>query len=120
MVPVWHSGALVAAPTTTMQTTARPEIQARPRRKPLDEDDQPRAPWERAVGWGIVAVATWLVFSILDSNHNWTIHLGAWRWGDLFLNTTPTAATWARTSGGRNSSSSTGSRGTRSRCGSRA
>ena len=71
-----------------MQATARPEIDTRPRRKPLDEDDQPRARWERAVGWGIVAVATWLVFCLLDSNHNWTIHFSDWRFGDLFLNTT--------------------------------
>jgi hypothetical protein len=92
--------------TVTAQTTerelARPDTDAAP--APLvesvfDEDDRPRARWERAVGWVIVAIATWLVFSILDSNHNWTVQLGlwgpipypdfsGWRFGDLFLNTT--------------------------------
>jgi hypothetical protein len=67
----------------------------------LDEDDQPRARWERAVGWGIVALATWLVFCVLDANHDWAIHVrfhwgfipnhfgfGSFKFGDLFRNTT--------------------------------
>jgi hypothetical protein len=77
----------VAAPTT-IKASARPEGGTLLRREPLDEDDQPRARWERAIGWGIVAIATWLVFCLLDANHNWTIHLGHFRFGDLFLNTT--------------------------------
>ncbi len=71
-----------------MQAIARPKGGTLPRREPLDEDDQPRALWERAIGWGIVAVATWLVFCVLDSNHTWTIHPNHFRFGDLFLNTT--------------------------------
>ncbi len=71
-----------------MQAIARPKGGTLPRRDPLDEDDQPRALWERAIGWGIVAVATWLVFCVLDSNHTWTIHPNHFRFGDLFLNTT--------------------------------
>ena len=71
-----------------MQVIARPEGGTLLRREPLDEDDQPRARWERAIGWGIVAVATWLVFDLLDSNHYWTLHFSQFRFGDLFLNTT--------------------------------
>jgi hypothetical protein len=65
----------------------------------LDEDDQPRALWERAVGWGIVAIATILVFNVLNAGHNWghlQFKFGIVPWwdfsnfhfGDLFLNTT--------------------------------
>jgi len=72
----------------------------------LDEDDRPRARWERAMGWGIVALCTWLVFNILAANHDWWFHVNvSWRWnrllwlhvhmhftqfrfGDLFRNTT--------------------------------
>ncbi len=70
-------------------------------RNPLDEDDQPRALWERAIGWAIVALATWLVFCVLDANHDWGlhvklahgfiptgIHFSHFRFGDIFANTT--------------------------------
>jgi hypothetical protein len=70
-------------------------------RSPLDEDDQPRARWERIIGWTIVALATWLVFCVLDANHDWGIHLklaagfiptgvhfSAFHFGDIFANTT--------------------------------
>ena len=36
----------------------------------LDEDDQPRALWERAIGWAVVALCTWLVFCIIDPAHS--------------------------------------------------
>ena len=54
----------------------------------LDEDEHPRALWERATGWLIVAICTWLVFCIIDPNHNWTLALTHFRFGDLFRNTT--------------------------------
>jgi hypothetical protein len=54
----------------------------------MDEDDQPRARWERAVGWGIVGVCTLMVFSILTPGHNWTWYLPDFQFGDLFRNTT--------------------------------
>jgi hypothetical protein len=60
-----------------------------PRAEPrsLDEDDRPRALWERAIGWGIVAIATLLVFLILDPGLRlwpiWKFHSGL-----LFTNTT--------------------------------
>src|SRR6478736_2634507 len=80
-----------------MQTIARPEgdeVQLPPS---FEEDDQPRARWERWIGWGIVAICTWLAFNVLNSNHDWFIHFGngfPWihfghfKFGDLFLNTT--------------------------------
>src|SRR5258705_3131211 len=52
----------------------------------MDEDDQPRARWERAIGWAIVGICTFIVFSILTPGHNWSLtHL---QFGDLFRNTT--------------------------------
>ncbi len=54
----------------------------------LDEDDQPRALWERAMGWTIVVVCTFLVFCIIDPAHHWTLAPGNFRFGDLFRNTT--------------------------------
>jgi hypothetical protein len=84
-----------------METIARPEGEEDEKevRLPpsLEEDDQQRALWERAIGWGIVAVCTWLAFNVLDSNHDWLVHFGngfpwlhfgSFRFGDLFLNTT--------------------------------
>ncbi|HWS47905.1 MAG TPA: hypothetical protein VN636_18730 [Acidimicrobiia bacterium] len=64
---------------------------------PLEEDDEPRALWERLVGWAIVAVCTWLVFCILNPGmqvgpHHFRFDLFPtdWRWqfGDLFRSTT--------------------------------
>ncbi len=88
----------VAAPTTEpeTETTTAPEAVAaetaagRPVRTvaPLDEDDQPRALWERAAGWVIVAICTFLVFSIIDPAHHWTLSPGSFKFGDLFRNTT--------------------------------
>ena len=53
----------------------------------LDEDDTPRALWERAVGWGIVAICIIIVLQIVNPGMKlwpfWDIHRG-----DLFLNTT--------------------------------
>ncbi len=54
----------------------------------LDEDDRPRARWERAIGWAVVVVCTFLVFSIVDPAHHWTLNPGSFRFGDLFRNTT--------------------------------
>jgi hypothetical protein len=54
----------------------------------LDEDDRPRALWERAIGWAIIAVCTFLVFCIVDPAHHWTLNPGSFRFGDLFRNTT--------------------------------
>lgn len=53
----------------------------------------------RLVGWVLVAIATWLVFSILNPGHDWGVRIGWWgivpypsfsglRFGDLFANTT--------------------------------
>ena len=39
----------------------------------MDEDDQPRALWERAIGWAIVGICTFIVFSILTPGHNWSL-----------------------------------------------
>jgi hypothetical protein len=82
----------VAAPTTESPTepeeaetpvvdeaAARAEVS-------LEEDDQPRALWERAIGWAVVALCTWLVFTILDAGHSF--HLHHFQFGDLFRNTT--------------------------------
>ena len=81
-----------------MQTVASP-VAGEELRNPLDEDTQPRARWERAVGWAIVIVATILAWNVLDANHNWghfelignvipwwSFH--GFKFGDLFLNTT--------------------------------
>jgi hypothetical protein len=54
----------------------------------MDEDDQPRARWERAVGWAIVGICTFIVISILTPGHNWTWHLSNFAFGDLFRNST--------------------------------
>lgn len=54
----------------------------------LDEDDQPRALWERATGWAVVVICTWLVFCIIDPSHHWTLDPANFRFGDLFRNTT--------------------------------
>ena len=70
-------------------TTVAHEAPVRAEVSSLDEDDQPRALWERAIGWGVVAVCTFLVFCIVDSGHNWSLlHLGSFEFGDLFRNTT--------------------------------
>ena len=78
-------------------TTTSDEVRAREAPAPedsdllgrsLDEDDQPRALWERATGWAIVAICTWLVFCIIDPAHHWTLVPGNFRFGDLFRNTT--------------------------------
>lgn len=78
----------------------RPEIERRAERAVMEEDDQPRALWERAIGWGILGVCTFIVFSILTPGHDWIVHLDHprfwefhWefhdlRFGDLFKNTT--------------------------------
>jgi hypothetical protein len=85
----------VAAPTTESptepeeaETTVADEEPARAVVS-LEEDDQPRALWERAMGWAIVALCTWLVFTIIDPAHNFTFHLSHFQFGDLFRNTTP-------------------------------
>jgi hypothetical protein len=52
----------------------------------LEEDDQPRSRWERAVGWVIVGLCTWAVFNILAAGHDWSLQ--HFRWGALFQNTT--------------------------------
>jgi len=54
----------------------------------LDENDEPRALWERAAGWIIVALCTILVFNILDAGHNWSLVPWHIQFGDLFRNTT--------------------------------
>jgi hypothetical protein len=54
----------------------------------LDEEDEPRALWERAAGWIIVALCTLLVFNILDSGHHWSLLPWNIQFGDLFRNTT--------------------------------
>lgn len=54
----------------------------------LDEDDQPRALWERAMGWAVVVVCTFLVLCIIDPAHHWTWNPAQFRFGDLFRNTT--------------------------------
>ncbi len=54
----------------------------------LEEDDQPRARWERAIGWAVVVVCTFLVFCIIDPAHHWTLNPSQFRFGDLFRNTT--------------------------------
>jgi hypothetical protein len=80
----------VAAPTTDSEaeTTAAREEAPIEEELELDESGEPRALWERAAGWIIVALCTLLVFSILDSGHNWTLHLSQFQFGDLFRNTT--------------------------------
>jgi len=85
----------VAAPTTESPTepeapaTDVPEAPvAAPVVVSLDEDDQPRALWERAMGWAIVALCTWLVFTIIDPAHSFTLNLSHFHFGDLFKNTT--------------------------------
>jgi hypothetical protein len=86
----------VAVDTTTQ--TVAPPVTGEEVRNPLDEDDQPRARWERSIGWGIVVIATILAWNVLDANHNWghfewigpipwwSFH--GFKFGDLFLNTT--------------------------------
>jgi hypothetical protein len=68
--------------------TMIPHSEARPRTggTVMDEDDQPRALWERAVGWVILGICTYIVFSILTPGHNWSLNHFAF--GDLFRNTT--------------------------------
>jgi len=98
----------MTAPTTTSDVdpdslaTAAPAAAGEVDRG-LDEDDRPRARWERAIGWGIVALCTLMVFNILAANHNWAIqvslkwrplplhihfHPSRFQFGDLFRNTT--------------------------------
>ena len=80
----------MAAPTTAIDPEATSARAAPPRaEESLDEDDRPRALWERATGWVIVAICTWLVFCIMDAGHHWTLVPGNFRFGDLFRNTTP-------------------------------
>jgi hypothetical protein len=62
------------------------EFEPRRRAPVMDEDDQPRALWERAIGWAIVGICTFIVFSILTPGHNWSLTNLAF--GDLFRNTT--------------------------------
>jgi hypothetical protein len=62
------------------------EPEPRAERSVMDEDDHPRALWERAIGWAIVVVCTFMVFSILTPAHNWSLQHFAF--GDLFRNTT--------------------------------
>ena len=79
----------MAAPTT--ETEAEPiDVHVAPigGRSSLDEDDQPRALWERAIGWAVVAVCTFVVFSIIDPAHHWTLNPTQFQFGDLFRNTT--------------------------------
>ncbi len=89
----------MAAPTTTPELAPPEPRRVRLPRVTRDEDDQTRARWERSIGWAIVAIATFLVFALLDSHHNfghfkWQSNVLPWwnfshfRWGDLFLNTT--------------------------------
>src|SRR5260221_559241 len=64
----------------------RVETTSRIRGRVMDEDDQPRARWERAVGWAIVGICTFIVLSILTPGHDWSpTHLV---FGDLFRNST--------------------------------
>jgi hypothetical protein len=75
--------------TAEMSPPPEPEPEVTLRRaRGLDEDDQPRALWERAIGWAIVAIATWLVWNVLDAHHHWSLLPWRIRFGDLFLNTT--------------------------------
>ena len=73
---------LVAAPTTESPTEPEaadtPVLDEAPARAEvsLEEDDQPRALWERAIGWAVVALCTWLVFTIIDPAQ------GEWDKGD--------------------------------------
>ena len=65
---------------------------------PTTEPAAPRLPRiGRYAGWVLVAIATWLVFNILDAHHDWGVHLRWWgvvpypsfgglRFGDLFAN----------------------------------
>ena len=74
------------APEIASSTTRRPRRFARPRRR-FDEDDQVRAPWEKAIGWVIVAICTITVFYIMDPNLRlWP--LDQIHFGDLFTGTT--------------------------------
>ncbi len=79
----------VAAPTTESEAVTS-DAHPAPVRAPgaLDEDDQPRARWERAVGWTVIVVCTFLVFCIIDPAHHWTLNPTQFRFGDLFRNTT--------------------------------
>jgi hypothetical protein len=95
----------VAAPTTSVATAVVAQPESGPvRRSTLDDDGQPRARWERWVGWGVVAVCIWLVWCALDAHHDWGVdiqfghglfgwiptgvHFNQFKFGDLFLNTT--------------------------------
>ncbi len=64
-------------------TTAEPSVRAG-LRLDLNEDDRPRARWERSIGWVIVAVCTFAAIAIIDP------HAGVWppRFGWLFRPTT--------------------------------
>jgi 6-pyruvoyl-tetrahydropterin synthase related domain len=78
----------VAAPTTETDAVTTIAREARARvGVSLDGDDQ-RALWERAMGWAVVALCTWLVFCIMDPGHSWSFVPGHLRFGDLFRNTT--------------------------------
>ncbi|MDQ1511735.1 MAG: hypothetical protein QOG50_3579 [Actinomycetota bacterium] len=73
-------------PESVADTSLDPEVEPRTPGLVMDEDDQPRALWERAIGWVIVGICTFIVFSILTPGHNWSLtHLA---FGDLFRNTT--------------------------------
>jgi hypothetical protein len=55
----------------------------------LDEDNARRAVWERAVGIGIVVVATWFVLLIMNPGMHWyPWDIGNWDRGWLLKNTT--------------------------------
>ena len=53
-----------------------------------DEDDRPRARWERAIGWAIVAICIVVVVCDHQPGHAALAALGPRTFGDLFRNTT--------------------------------
>jgi hypothetical protein len=72
-------------PTASDPASATSTNASRP--STLDEDDVPRARWERAVGWAIVGACTLVVLWIMSAGLQlWP--LGDIHFGDLFANTT--------------------------------
>jgi hypothetical protein len=59
--------------------------------EPLGEDDQPRQLWERAIGWGIVALATLLVWLILDQGIDFGLRFSHYHGSPTWLDWIPTA-----------------------------
>lgn len=99
----------MTAPTTTSDDIGLPDEdepaapiappaapKARRVRNQLDEDDQPRARWELAIGYAIVIASTLVVFYIINPGllrpYSWRFNFIPTGWsggkGDLLLNTT--------------------------------